>query len=276
MRYMMLIYSDESAWTEEERQQCYKDSTELTHKLNASGQFVGASPLQPVATATTVQVRNGKRLITDGPFAETREQLGGYYMVDAANLDEAISIASQIPPAKKGTVEIRPVVDLPGLPQVQTHRITPFLWFNDNAEEAVNLYTSIFRNSRIESIQRYGDAGPGPKGQVMALTFQLEGQRFMALNGGPHYSFTPAISLFVDCNTQEEVDALWNKLSEGGQKNRCGWLQDKYGLSWQIIPKALGKLMSDPDASKSNRVMQAMLKMEKIEIEGLQKAYKSA
>jgi predicted 3-demethylubiquinone-9 3-methyltransferase (glyoxalase superfamily) len=276
MRYMMLIYSDENAWTEEEREQCYKDSTELTHKLNASGQFVGASPLQPVATATTVQVRNGKRLITDGPFAETREQLGGYYMVDAANLDEAISIASQIPPAQKGTVEIRPVVDLPDLPQVQTHRITPFLWFNDNAEEAVTLYTSIFKNSRIESIQRYGEAGPGPKGQVMALTFQLEGQRFMALNGGPHYSFTPAISLFVDCNTQEEVDALWNKLSEGGQKNRCGWLQDKYGLSWQIIPKALGKLMSDPDASKSNRVMQAMLKMEKIEIEGLQKAYKSA
>jgi predicted 3-demethylubiquinone-9 3-methyltransferase (glyoxalase superfamily) len=276
MRYMMLIYSDESAWTEEEREQCYKDSTELTHKLNASGQFVGASPLQPVATATTVQVRNGKRLITDGPFAETREQLGGYYMVDAANLDEAISIASQIPPAQKGTVEIRPVVDLPDLPQVQTRRITPFLWFNDNAEEAVTLYTSIFKNSRIESIQRYGEAGPGPKGQVMALTFQLEGQRFMALNGGPHYSFTPAISLFVDCNTQEEVDALWNKLSEGGQKNRCGWLQDKYGLSWQIIPKALGKLMSDPDASKSNRVMQAMLKMEKIEIEGLQKAYKSA
>ena len=152
-------------------------------------------------------------------------------------------------------------------------KITTFLWFDNNAEEAMNFYVSIFENSKILSVSRYGEAGPGPKGMVMSGTFQLEGQEFMALNGGPHFSFTPAISLFVSCETQQEVDELWEKLSAGGEQGRCGWLKDKFGLSWQIIPTALGKLLSDPDPAKSKRVMQAMLQMNKIDVEGLKKAY---
>src|SRR5215510_8675385 len=135
-------------------------------------------------------------------------------------------------------------------------RITPFLWFDNNAEEAINCYISIFKNSKILNMSRYGDAGPGPKGTLMGATFQLEGQRFMALNGGPKFKFTEAISLFVNCETQKEVDELWEKLSAGGEKSRCGWLKDKYGLSWQIIPTALGKMLGDPDPKKSGRVMQ--------------------
>ena len=152
-------------------------------------------------------------------------------------------------------------------------RITPFLWFDDKAEEAVNFYTSVFRNSRVVGVTRYGEAGPGPKGSVMSATFQLEGQEFMALNGGPHFQFTPAISLFVKCETQKEVDELWAKLSKGGEIQQCGWLKDKYGLSWQIIPNALGELLQDKDAKKSQRVMQAMLRMKKIDIKALQDAY---
>lgn len=155
-------------------------------------------------------------------------------------------------------------------------KITPFLWFDNNAEEAANFYVSLFKNSKIKSISRYGDSGPGPKGSVMIVNFQLEGQDFTALNGGPHFKFTPAISLFVDCDTQEEVDQLWEKLSEGGRKDRCGWLQDKWGLSWQIIPRALQQLMSDSDPKKSASVMQAMLQMDKIDIEGLKRAYEKA
>ena len=152
-------------------------------------------------------------------------------------------------------------------------KITPFLWFDDKAEEAANFYVSIFKNSKIETVSRYGDAGPGPKGSVMIVQFQLEGQRFTALNGGPVFHFTPAISLLVDCQTQEEVDDLWQELSAGGRPDRCGWLTDKYGLSWQIIPAALGKLMSDPDPEKSKRVMQAMLQMDRIDIKRLEQAY---
>ena len=151
-------------------------------------------------------------------------------------------------------------------------KITPFLWFNDNAEDAMNFYVSIFKNSKVGSVTRYGDAGPGPKGQAMSVTFELEGQQFMALNGGPLFSFTPAISLYVSCETQHEVDELWEKLSAGGSKDRCGWLKDKFGLSWQIIPAALGRLLSDKDSGKSQRVMQAMLRMDKIEIAALQEA----
>lgn len=152
-------------------------------------------------------------------------------------------------------------------------KITPFLWFDSKAEEAMNFYVSIFKNSKVVGVSRYGDAGPGPKGSVMTATFELEGQRFIALNGGPTFSFTPAISLFVNCETQQEVDDLWAKLSSGGREDRCGWLQDKYGLSWQIIPSALMELMQDKDPEKSKRVMQAMLQMAKIDIAGLKKAY---
>ena len=152
-------------------------------------------------------------------------------------------------------------------------KITPFLWFDNNAEEAMTFYTSIFKNSRIGKVTRYGDAGPGPKGTVMSGTFQLDGQDFMALNGGPMYTFTPAISFMVDCKTQEEVDHFWDKLSEGGTKDRCGWLKDKFGVSWQVVPTILGILLNDPDPIKAERVMKAMLQMDKLIIKGLKAAY---
>jgi predicted 3-demethylubiquinone-9 3-methyltransferase (glyoxalase superfamily) len=152
-------------------------------------------------------------------------------------------------------------------------KITPFLWFDDQAEEAMNFYVSIFKNSKILSVNRYGEAGPRPKGKVMTATFQLNGQEFMALNGGPEYHFTEAISFFVNCETQAEVDELWDKLSAGGEKGQCGWLKDKFGLSWQIVPTALGQLLGDPDPQKSQRVMQAMLKMTKIDIAALRRVY---
>ena len=152
-------------------------------------------------------------------------------------------------------------------------KIIPFLWFDGRAEEAMNFYTSIFKNAKIGRVTRYGDAGPGPKGTVMSATFQLEGQEFMALNAGPQFKFSPAISFFVDCKTQEEVDELWEKLSAGGKTERCGWLTDKFGLSWQIIPSILGELLSDKDPEKSQRVMKAMLQMDKIDIAGLKRAY---
>ncbi|MFD0586565.1 VOC family protein [Paenibacillus sp. GCM10027627] len=145
-------------------------------------------------------------------------------------------------------------------------KITTFLWFDSEAEEAMEFYTSVFNDSAVISVQRH-------EGKVMSGTFQLEGQQFMALNGGPHFSFTPAISLFVSCDTQQEVDELWNRLVEGGEESRCGWLKDRFGLSWQIIPKALGELLHDPDPVKAGRVMQAMLGMNKIIIEDLQRAY---
>jgi predicted 3-demethylubiquinone-9 3-methyltransferase (glyoxalase superfamily) len=147
-------------------------------------------------------------------------------------------------------------------------KITPFLWFDGNAEEAMNFYVSIFKNSKIVSLSRMGDGGPLTGG-----TFQLDGQEFFALNGGPHFKFTPAVSFFVNCETQEEVDELWEKLSEGGEKSRCGWLKDKFGLSWQIIPSVLGKMMHDSRSGNSKKVVEAMLKMDKLDIQTLKQAY---
>ena len=155
-------------------------------------------------------------------------------------------------------------------------KITPFLWLNDNVEEAVNFYTSIFPNSTIGGMSRYGDAGPGQPGKVMSATFRLDGQEFMALNGGPQFHFTPAISFFISCVTQEEVDDLWERLSAGGKKGRCGWLEDKFGLSWQVVPTALGELLGDSDPVKSGNVMKAMLEMDKIDIQKLKPAYDQA
>jgi predicted 3-demethylubiquinone-9 3-methyltransferase (glyoxalase superfamily) len=152
-------------------------------------------------------------------------------------------------------------------------KITPCLWFDDQAEEAMNFYVSIFKNSKVGTITRFGEAGPGPKGTVMSVTFQLDGQDFLALNGGPLFKFTEAISFFVNCETQQEVDELWEKLSAGGEESRCGWLKDKHGLSWQIIPSTLIKMLGDSDAEKAKRVMQAMLQMVKIDISRLQQAY---
>lgn len=159
-------------------------------------------------------------------------------------------------------------------------KITPFLWFDDKAEEAVNFYTSIFKNAKIGKVSRYSEevanASGKPKGSVMIVTFQLDGQEFIALNGGPQFKFTEAVSFVVNCESQVEVDEFWQKLSEGGQKSQCGWLKDKYGVSWQIVPTALGKLMSSGDPEKSRRVMQAMLQMDKIDIHRLQEAYDRA
>ncbi|RDC62351.1 VOC family protein [Adhaeribacter pallidiroseus] len=156
-----------------------------------------------------------------------------------------------------------------------TQKITPFLWFDNQAEEAMQHYTSIFKNSRINSVSRYGEGGPGPKGTVMTASFSLNGQEFVALNGGPLYKFTEAISFVINCETQEEIDDLWEKLSAGGEEGRCGWLKDKFGLSWQIVPPVLSKLLGDPDRAKANRVMQAMLKMKKIDIPTLKQAYEA-
>lgn len=152
-------------------------------------------------------------------------------------------------------------------------KITPFLWFNDNAEEAMNFYTSIFKNSKILDIGRYGEGGPGPKGSVMSVIFELEGQTIYALNGGPIYSLTPAISMFVDCKDQEEVNYYWEKLSQGGHKDRCGWLTDRFGLTWQVIPSVLTPMLRDPDPAKASRVMNAMLQMDKLIIKDLKEAY---
>jgi predicted 3-demethylubiquinone-9 3-methyltransferase (glyoxalase superfamily) len=153
-------------------------------------------------------------------------------------------------------------------------RITPFLWFNDNAEQAVNFYLSVFKNSKITDITHYGEAGPGPKGSVMTLAYQLDGQEFVAINGGPSYTISPAISFVVNCDTQEEIDYYWEKLSAGGKKVQCGWLQDKFGVSWQIVPPLLIELIGDPDKAKADRVMKAMLKMIKLDINAIKEAAK--
>ena len=152
-------------------------------------------------------------------------------------------------------------------------KITPFLWFDSQAEEAMNFYTSIFKNSKAGTVTRYGEAGPGPKGSVLTASFELEGLEFTALNGGPHFKFTEAISFHVSCESQEEVDYFWSKLAEGGQTSRCGWLKDRYGVSWQIVPSVLPKLLQDKNAGKSNSVMQAMLQMDKLDIKRLKQAY---
>lgn len=152
-------------------------------------------------------------------------------------------------------------------------KITPFLWFNDNAEEAINFYTSVFKNSKVLNVSRYNDAGPSGKETVMTGTIELEGQEFMVLNGGPSFSFNPAISFFVDCKSQEEVDYYWNRLLEGGSPSQCGWLTDKFGVSWQIVPTRLGELLNDPDPVKAKQVMDAMLKMVKLDVGELERAY---
>jgi len=155
-------------------------------------------------------------------------------------------------------------------------KITPFLWFDTQAEEAVNHYVSIFRNSKITNVARYGDdaarVSGRPKGSVMTVAFELDNQPFVAINGGPVFTFSPAISFVVDCKTQEDVDRLWDQLSAGGEQQQCGWLRDRYGVTWQIVPSVLGALLSNPDAAKSQRVMQAMLEMKKLDINGLQQA----
>ncbi|HET9328316.1 MAG TPA: VOC family protein [Candidatus Eisenbacteria bacterium] len=156
-------------------------------------------------------------------------------------------------------------------------KITPCLWFDNNAEEAVNFYTSVFKHSKIHKVMRYGEAGPGAEGSVMTISFQIEGQDFLALNGGPQFKFNEAISLIVNCEDQKEVDELWTKLTQdGGQESQCGWLKDKFGMSWQITPKALIEMVQDKDPEKAQRVFRAMLGMKKIQIDELEEAYEGA
>lgn len=152
-------------------------------------------------------------------------------------------------------------------------KIMPCLWFDHQAEEAANFYGSIFEDSRILEVARYGEGGPMPAGTVLTVTFTLQGQEFMALNGGPHFQFSPAISFYVNCESQEEVDRLWERLLDGGEEEQCGWLKDRYGVSWQIVPTVLGEMMNDPDPEKVQRVTAAMLKMVKLDIAGLERAY---
>jgi predicted 3-demethylubiquinone-9 3-methyltransferase (glyoxalase superfamily) len=152
-------------------------------------------------------------------------------------------------------------------------KITPCLWFDGRAEEAVNFYTSILKNSKVGNVTRYGEAGPGAKGSVMTMTFEIEGQEFMALNGGPEFKFSPAISFIVHCKSQEEVDDYWAKLLQGGAPQQCGWLTDKFGMSWQIVPTVLPEMLQDKDPAKTKRVMEAMLKMIKLDIKALKQAH---
>lgn len=152
-------------------------------------------------------------------------------------------------------------------------KITPFLWFNDNAEEAVQFYLAVFPNSKVTAVARYGEAGPGPQGAVMTVAFQLDGQDFVALNGGPSFQFTPAVSFVVNCTTQAEIDDYWEKLSAGGQVQQCGWLTDRFGVCWQVVPTILGEMVADPDPAKSGRVMRAMLPMVKLDLAALRRAY---
>jgi predicted 3-demethylubiquinone-9 3-methyltransferase (glyoxalase superfamily) len=155
-------------------------------------------------------------------------------------------------------------------------KITPFLWFEKQAEEAANFYVSIFPGSKVVKVARYNEAGPGPAGSAMTVEFELAGQKFVGLNGGPHFKFTEAISFVVNCQTQDEVDAYWDKLAAGGSEVQCGWVKDKFGLSWQIVPTVLPQFLSDPDPKKAARVMKAMMEMKKIEIAGLQRAYEAS
>lgn len=155
-------------------------------------------------------------------------------------------------------------------------KITPFLWFDTEGEDAAKFYTSVFPNSKIGEISRYGSAGPRPEGTVMTVSFELDGQRFVALNGGPEFTFSEAVSFLVNCDTQDEVDSYWSALSEGGEEGPCGWLKDKFGLSWQVVPKRLPELLADPDRERAQRVMEAMLKMRKIEVDELERAAAAA
>lgn len=174
----------------------------------------------------------------------------------------------------KRAARTKPVKSVPKAKIKSSQKITPFLWFDGQAENAANFYTSIFENSKILEVARYGEVGPGERGSVMTISFELDGQKFVGLNGGPHYKFTPAISFYISCKTQREVDYFWNRLLDGGGKpNQCGWLSDKFGVSWQVVPDALIEFLQDADKDKAQRVMQAMLKMVKLDVNKLQKAY---
>ncbi len=265
--------------------------------LQKAGVLLSLDGLHPPSMGARISFSGGKPVVEQGPFRGVREVLGGYWMIDVKSKEEAIEWASRCPASDNEIIEIRQVQEFEDFPEeVQkaaagfkeikvrpAHRsvqkITPFLWFDHQAEEAVHFYTSIFSDSRIVGLTRYGEQGAAasgqPKGSVMTVAFQLAGQDFVAINGGPIFKFTEALSLVVNCDSQEEVDHYWGNLSTGGDEKaqQCGWLKDKYGLSWQIVPTALGELLRGPDPHKSERVMQALLGMKKIDIAKLRQAY---
>jgi predicted 3-demethylubiquinone-9 3-methyltransferase (glyoxalase superfamily)/uncharacterized protein YndB with AHSA1/START domain len=217
---------------------------------------IGMPPDFPQEIRTVVTFKRIREDMTELTITEYGWTPGQMYVYSLAGMQQSIDKLAES--LKKGSI---------------IKKITPFLWFDDQAEEAMNFYISIFKNSRILRITRFGDEVPGPKGKVMTATFVLDGQELMALNGGPEFKFNEAVSFFVNCETQEEVDELWEKLSEGGEKGECGWLKDKYGLSWQIVPTILGEMLNDPDPFKAKRATEAMLKMSKLDIAGLKQAY---
>jgi predicted 3-demethylubiquinone-9 3-methyltransferase (glyoxalase superfamily) len=243
-----------------------------------TGLLLAGERFQPTSKGARVRLSKGKLTVTDGPFTETKELVAtGFGILELKSKEEAIQSAKGfLEMAGDGECEIRLLFE-PSDSAAARQKITPCLWFDDQAEEAASFYTAIFKNSKITSLTRYGEAGVEvsgkPRGTVMTVTFQLEGQEFIALNGGSQFTFSPAISLIVNCNTQPEVDELWQRLSAGGATERCGWLKDKYGLSWQIVPTVVAKMLQDKDTKKSERVMKALLEMEKLDIETLKRAY---
>lgn len=282
-------------------------------ELMKAGVLLDASGLQPSSKGWRIRYSGTKRTLADGPFAESKELIAGYTMIQVKTREEAIEWTKRFPnpvgEGKEAEIEVRQFFELedfsPGdaierfremdagvkkrrvEPVIEGHKIamqsmqtiTPCLWFDEQAEEAAEFYTAIFRNSKIVNISRYGEAGHeihGMKaGTVMTVAFELDGQTFTALNGGPIFKFNEAISLQVNCETQQDVDYYWARLSEGGDEKaqQCGWLKDKYGLSWQVVPGILIEMMSGPVSEKSQRAMNAMLQMKKIDIEKLQQAY---
>jgi predicted 3-demethylubiquinone-9 3-methyltransferase (glyoxalase superfamily) len=219
-------------------------------------------------------VARRQRQVTGSTLTASKDLIAGFWLREITAQLEAISATRLTHPARGLCRPDEPLSNPRGSSTMASkQKITTFLWFDNNAQEAMEFYTSVFKNSKIGNVSRYGEAGPGPKGTVMVGSFELEGQQFTALNGGPRFKFTEAISLVINCETQEEVDYFWEKLGAGGQLQQCGWLKDKFGLSWQVVPTVLDELMRDKDPQKSKRVMEAMLQMVKLDIPRLRAAY---
>jgi predicted 3-demethylubiquinone-9 3-methyltransferase (glyoxalase superfamily) len=278
MRYMIMYKPDKPETGPPPSEEYLAEMEKLVAEQMRTGPLLAGERFQPTATGARVRLSKGKLTVTDGPFAETKELIAtGFGILQLKSKEEAIESAKGfLETAGEGECEIRLLFEPSDAPAIR-QKITPCLWFDDQAEEAANFYTAIFKNSKITSRTRYGEAtvevSGKRQGTVMTVTFQLEGQEFMALNGGPQFTFSPAISLIVNCQTQPEVDELWQRLSAGGQTDRCGWLKDKFGVSWQIVPAVIARMLQDQDTKKSERVMKALLQMEKLDIETLKRAY---
>jgi predicted 3-demethylubiquinone-9 3-methyltransferase (glyoxalase superfamily) len=295
MRVMVIIKADERTEAGAmPSEQLLAAMGKFNEELVKAGVMLAGEGLHPSSKGKRVRFSEGKATVIDGPFTEAKELIAGFWLWQVKSMDEAVEWVKRmpspddLPDGAEAEIEIRPVFEAedfgaeftPELREQEARlraqieqKITPFLWFDTQAEEAMNFYTAIFKNSKVGNVTRYGEAGPGPEGSVMTASFELEGLQFTALNGGPEFKFNEAISFLVDCKSQKEVDELWEKLSEGGEEGPCGWLKDKYGVSWQIVPAILTELLNDPDPEKSQRVTEAMLQMKKIDIQTLQQAY---